>query len=188
MTGPELDCVVYLGDPDEGAEAIPSAKALESLDDVKAKIEFPYAYGAIVIKDGDEEIADRIADPILQLATKLVKAVPYVIDGEAETALLSESEHGLLLEPSGDDVFISFFAGDAYEPDEFLLDRTSIKLADFGEQVLSMAERLRDLIKACDGEFFENDDYAKSLVEFIDVGRKAYKTFTLEVERGLRVK
>lgn len=182
----ELDFVIYLGDPDEGAEAVDSRAALDGAETHADKLPFPDVYGALTVKRDGAEIVERKPDPIFSLITNLVRAVPYVIDGESERSLLTESEHGLSVEPSGDDVFVSFFAGDPYEPDDFLLEQTPMPLADFAEQTLSMGERLRDLIKKVSPSSFE-DDYMKSLIEFLDVGRDAFKTFKLEVERGLRV-
>ncbi len=183
-----LDFVLYLGDPDEGANALRSGAAIDAVGEHADKLKFPDVYGAIVFFDeqGNETCA-RKPDPIFQIVTNMVKAVPYVIEGEAETTLLSESENGLIFEPSGDDVHVSYFAGDAYEPDEFLQEPTSMSIADFGEQVLSMGERLEAIMKKIDPEIFERDDYTKSLQEFLEVGREAHKTFQLEVERGLRV-
>lgn len=183
-----LDFVLYLGDPDEGAEAVRSAKAVEVAQDHKEALTFPEVYGAIVFVDEKgEELCPRRPDPIFQLVTNMVKAVPYIIEGEAETTLLSESEHGLIFEPSGDDVHVSYFAGDAYEPDEYLVNPTSMTMSDFGEQILSMGERLKAIIEKVDPDVFDRDDYSKSLIEFLEVGREAHKTFQLEVERGLRI-
>ena len=182
----ELDFVIYLGDPDEGAECVESRAALEGVDAYADRLSFPDVYGALIIKRGGQEVVERKPDPIFSLITNLVRAVPYVIEGESERCVLAESEHGLSIEPSGDDVFVAFFAGDPYEPDDYLLEQTLMPLADFAEQTLSMGERLRDLIKKVSPASFE-DDYMKSLLEFLEVGRDAFKTFKLEVERGLRV-
>jgi hypothetical protein len=77
--------------------------------------------------------------------------------------------------------------GDAYEPEEFLLDPTSMTLQVLGEQILSMAERMRDILKKVSPDSFSDDGDGKSLEEFIDMSRTSFKTFKLEVERGLRV-
>lgn len=183
-----LDFVLYLGDPDDGADALRSSAALDVVTDHADALRFPDVYGAIVFFDGQgKELCSRKPDPIFALVTNIVKTVPYIIEGEAETTLLSESENGLIFEPSGDDVHVSYFAGDAYEPDEFLLEPTQMSIADFGEQVLSMGERLADIMRKLDPDIFDRDDYSKSLLEFLEVGREAHKTFQLEVERGLRV-
>jgi len=187
MSGPELDFVVYLGEPDEGAEAVTSKALLAGVEKHKAKLQFPAAYGAIIFSDKGKEKLDRKPDPILPLVTKFVRTIPYLIDGESETILLSESENGFLLEPSSDDVIVSCFIGDGFEPEEFLLEPTTVALKDLGEQILSMAERLRDVVKKVSPELFEDDGEGKSLEEFIDMSRTSFKTFKLEVERGLRV-
>lgn len=187
MSGLELDFILYLGDPDEGAEALTSAKVLQEAERHRDKLRFPDVYGAITFSKKGKEVVPRKPDSIFSLITNLVRTVPYVIDGETESLVLSESEHGMLLEPSADDVLVSFFAGDAYEPDEYLLQSEAIRLADFGEQVLSMGERLKGIIEKVDPGVFEGDDYTKSLIEFLEMGRNALKTFLLEKERGLRV-
>ncbi|NJK90096.1 MAG: hypothetical protein HC923_12390, partial [Myxococcales bacterium] len=84
------------------------------------------------------------------------------------------------------DVQLSFFSGDAYEPDEFLLEPTPVALKHYGAQVLALGERLRDLMNACDPGIFDRDDYANGLREFLEEGQKHFKTFQLQVERGLR--
>ncbi|MBK8013318.1 MAG: hypothetical protein IPK13_18430 [Deltaproteobacteria bacterium] len=185
MTGLHLDFVVY-PDPDDAASGIVSGAMLKG-QGARPKLTFPDVYGAVTVSRAGKEIAERKPDPVLPLVTNFVRAVPYLIDGETETVLLSESANGFLFEPSGDDIFFSFFSGDAYEPEEYYIEHTSIPIAEFGEQVLAMGERLRDIIKVADPEFFERDEYSKTLVEFIDLGRKAFKTFKLEVERGLRI-
>ena len=184
MTGLHLDFVVY-PDPDDATSGVVSGAILK--DPAPPKLTFPDVYGAITVSRSGKEIADQKPDPVLPLVTNFVRAVPYLIDGETETVLLSESANGFSFEPSGDDIFFSFFSGDAYEPDEYYVEQTAIPIAEFGEQVLAMGERLRDIIKVADPEFFERDEYSKTLVEFIDLGRKAFKTFKLEVERGLRI-
>jgi hypothetical protein len=183
----EMDFVVYLGDPDEGAEAIASKALLAGTEKHKSELEFPGAYGAITFSEKGKEKLDRKPDPILPLITKFVRTVPYLIDGEAETILLSESETGFLLEPSKDDVIVSCFVGDSVEPEEFLLEPTTVSLQALGEQILSMAERLRDVLKKVSPELFDGDGDGKSLEEFIDTSRTSFKTFKLEVQRGLRV-
>lgn len=186
MNSLELDFVIYLGDPDEGADSLESRVALDGAEAHAEKLPFPDVYGALIIKKDGGEIVERKPDPIFSLVTNLVRAVPYVIEGESERSLLTESEHGLSIEPSGDDVFVSFFAGDPYEPDDYLLEQTPMPMAEFAEQTLTMGERLRDLIQKVSPGSFE-DDYMKSLIEFLEVGRDSFKTFKLEVERGLRV-
>jgi hypothetical protein len=183
----ELDFVVYLGDPDEGAEAVESKALLAGAEKHKAKLDFPGAYGAITISEKGKEKLERKPDPILPLITKFVRTVPYLIDGETETILLTESETGFLLEPAKDDVLISCFVGDSVEPEEFLLEPVTVPLQALGEQILSMAERMRDVLKKVSPELFEGDGDGKSLEEFIDMSRTSFKTFKLEVQRGLRV-
>lgn len=188
MSAVSLDFVVYVGDPENGAEAIPSVWLVKDAARYKEHLRFSdVVYGAITIKKGSTDLAEVKIDPILGLVTQFVRALPYVIDGEAETALLSESEHGFLFEPSsGDDMLLSFFAGDAYEPDEYLVEHESIKLEHFCEQVVGMAERLTALMKQGDPEHFDTDDYSKSFREFLEIGRAAFKTYKLERERGVR--
>lgn len=186
MSNLQFDFVVYEGDPDDGAAAVESRVALEN-EQTRAKLRWPDVYGAVVLRRGSEDLLKPRPDPIFSLVTNLVKAVSYVIDGEPENVLLSESEHGFAIEPNGNDVNVSFFSGDAFEPDEFLLEPTSIPLQECAESVLSMGERLRDLMKACDPQVFERDDYSKSLLEFLEEGRDRLKKLQLELERGLRV-
>lgn len=185
MSGLELDFIVYLGDPDEGAEALTSTATLNDAEQHKDHLQFPDVYGAVTVTKGGKALVDPKPDPIFSMVTNLVKAIPYVIDGEPETVLLSESEFGFSFEPSGDDVLVSVFAGDQYEPDEFLLQESAMPLEKYGEQVLKMGEQLRDIIKKVTPDAFE-DDYMKGLVELLDVGKDAFKNFKLQKEHGLR--
>lgn len=187
MANLQFDFVVYLGDPDQGAEAVSSRDALARVAEIKEKLEWPDVYGTIRIQDEGRDLLQHRPDPIVPLVTGLVRCVPYVIEGEPETALLSESEHGFAFEPSDKDVTFSFFAGDAYEPDEFLVEPTLVPLTHFGRQILDLGLRLRDLMKACDAEIFDRDDYSNGLIEFLDEGEERFKTFQLQLERGLRV-
>ncbi|MEM7674951.1 MAG: hypothetical protein AAF449_03005, partial [Myxococcota bacterium] len=139
--------------------------------------------GALAAKvDGKSALAAR-PDPILPLITHLLKAVPYVLDGEAESILLSESEHGITLEGGADDVIVAFFAGDPFEPDEYLLAETPMPLKDFGDQLVGMGERLRMILQAAAPELLEADD---SFNEFFDAASEAVKKYRLEVEHGIR--
>jgi hypothetical protein len=183
----QFDFVAYLGDPDEGAEALLSQDAVTRADEIKGQLEWPDVYGRITVtKDGRELLTHR-PDPLFSLVVSLVKALPYIIEGEPENAVLAEAEQGFSMVPTGRDVAVSFFVGDVYEPDEFLLEPETIPLDSFGEQILGMGRRLRDLMRACDPELFERDDYSKSLLEFLEDGEERFREYQLRVERGLRV-
>jgi hypothetical protein len=187
MSNLKLDFVVYLGDPDEAAPTINSSKAIEKAAEHKDKLNFAAGvYGAIVVEKNGKPLAEKKPDPILPLVTSFVRTIPYIIDGEPETALLSESEFGFLFEPSGDDILLSHFAGDAYDPDEYLIERETVPLEMFAEQVVSMADRLLQLIKKCDPDLAAKDDYTKTLNEFLSTAKSAFRTFRLERERGVR--
>jgi len=187
MTNLQFDFQVYIGDPDDGAEAVSSRAALERVDQLKDALEWPDVYGTIRIQRAGEDLLNHRPDPIVQLVTGLVRCVPYLIDGESETALLSESEHGFAFEPSDKDVTLSFFSGDAYEPDEFLVEPTPVPLSHFARAILDLGARLRDLMRACDPDIFDRDEYSNGLVEFLDEGEERFKTYQLQIERGLRV-
>src|SRR5262245_264475 len=103
MSNVKLDFVVYLGDPDEDVPTVPSNQALAKAEEYKGKLSFDDGvYGAIDIAKNGKSLGERLPDPAIQLVTKFIRAVPFVIDGEPETALLSESEYGFMFEPSGD--------------------------------------------------------------------------------------
>jgi hypothetical protein len=187
MSGLKLDFVVYLGDPDEGAETMPSKALVAVAAEHRAQLRFPDVYGALTISDGTKDLVDRKPDPIFPLVTNLVRAVASVIDGEGELQRLTESEAGYALEPNGDDVMVGMFAGDPYEPDEWLLNPTGMSIESFGDQVLEMGRRLKGIIDAVDPEAMARDDYLKALDEFLEVSGDALKTYKLEKQRGLRV-
>lgn len=182
---PELDFVVYRGDPDDGAESVPSRKLLEEGAD-RTGIEWPGAYGAVTVTKDGNQLLEPLPDPIFKLVSHMVRAVGSLIDGEAETVEFTESEHGFLFEPSGEDVMVSFFEGNAFEPDEYHLTEEQLSLEAFCTQILGMGDRLRDLVKLTDPDLFERDEYSQSLLEFLKLSREAFTAFKRERERGLR--
>ena len=187
MSSLELDFVVYLGAPEEGVPAMPSSKLVAEIDQHASRLQASSLYGALTFTRGGKELVPRKSDPILPLLTAVVRAVRYIIDGEPETALFGESEYGVLFEPTGDDVFISFFSGDPYEPDELLLQQAAIKVGKFAEQVIAMGERLKIILEKVDPVYWKEDDHARSLSDFLDESKEAHKTFLREVGRGLSV-
>ncbi|MCK6550674.1 hypothetical protein L6R52_32855 [Myxococcota bacterium] len=187
MSNLKLDFVVYLGDPDQGAPTLPSGKVLEKIEEHKSKLSFSDGvYAAITVEKNGRQLADKKPDPVMQLMTAFVRAIPFVIDGEPEQALLSESEFGFLFEPTGGELFLSYFAGDAYEPDEYLVEHESIGVEQFADQVCAMADRLVSIIKKVDPDLIVRDDYAKTFVEILDLAKSRLKSLRLERERGLR--
>lgn len=187
MSNLKLDLVVYLGDPEGGAAAIPSAKVLEKIDEHKGKLSFSEGvYGAITFEKNGKQLADKKPDPAMSLVTGFVRTIPFVIDGEPEQALLSESELGFLFEPAGADMFVSYFVGDAYEPEEYLVERESIAVEAFADQVCGMGDRLVSIIKKVDPDLLKTDDYAKTMVELLDTAKSRLKSLKLERERGVR--
>src|SRR5438128_2022980 len=129
-SGLNLDFVLYAGDPEQQAKEITSQEAVKDFDKLKDTLRFDKGvYGAITVDRGGTELAERKPDLIVTLVTKFVRALPYVIDGEPESALLSESDHGFLFERTNDDVLVSFFRGDdAFAPDEYLIEQASMSL------------------------------------------------------------
>jgi hypothetical protein len=187
MSNLKLDFVVYLGDPEENAKAVPSSQAVQKADEYKQQLNFNEGvYCAIVVEKNKKELGERMPDPGIQLLTTFLRAIPFLIDGEPENALLSESEYGFSFEPSGDDILLSCFKGDAYEPDEYLIEREPIPLEAFAEQTIAMGERLVSLIKKLEPDHLTNDDYAKTMLEFLDMAKSRFRTFRLERERGIR--
>ncbi|MBX2813695.1 MAG: hypothetical protein KTR25_17900 [Myxococcales bacterium] len=181
----EIDFVVYLGDPEDGASAVSSQKLLD--DGLNGtSLEWPVAYGAVTVTKGDKELIERFPDPIFKLVSHMVRAVHSLIDGDSETIGFIESEHGFLFEPSGEDVMVSFYVGDAYDPDEYLLTEALVPLEGYAHQVLKMGERLRDLVKMSDPDLFDRDEYSQSLLEFLKMSNKSFTSFRREKERGLR--
>lgn len=182
-----LDFVVYAGDPDVGSEAIDSARVIREFDRLRDHLKFDEAvYGSVTITKNGKELVDKRPDLILGLVTKFVRALPYIIDGEPETALLAESDHGFLFERSNDDVLLSFFAGnDAFAPDEYLLEQSPIPVDAFATQVIGMGDRMIELLKKWDAKLALTDDYGKSLAEMLEAGKAAYKSFRVEREKGV---
>jgi len=187
-SGVELDAVLYLDDPDDGAEAIPIQRAVDDFESLKGKLPFEDGlYGALTLNREGEEILQRTPDPIIKLVTALMRSLPYVIEGEIESALLSETEHGFLMEPANDKVQLSFFAGhDAFDPDEYLVEAVPMFMLEYGDALIRICEHVVELYKRWDPERFDSDEFAGDLKEILEVGQDAFKSYRLETERGLR--
>ncbi len=184
----KLDFVVFPGDPESDAEAIPSQRVVDEFEELKERLRFDEeVYGAVVLSRNGKPLSSLESDPILKLITKITRSLPYVVEGEPETVLFTESDHGFVFEPVNDDVLISFFKGvDAFDPEEFLIEQESMPIAEFGEQVVQMADRLLKVLRKWNPQLAEHDDYGKSLVEFLEPAKTAVKTYRLEKEHGLR--
>lgn len=183
-----LDFVIYAGDPEDGAEAIPSEQVVAQYASYEGKLGLDdVPYGALTLKKDGRDLIDLVPDPILKLITKLVRTVSYVIDGEPETVVFSESEHGIFFERVNDDVRVAVFRGeDAFEPEEYLLEHLVMPLEDYAAQVVEMGERILDLTKRAAPEKFDSDEMGKGLIEFLDVAKGELRAFRLEKDRTRR--
>jgi hypothetical protein len=184
----QLDLILFLGDPEDGAEQLESGDALSKSSTLKDKLPMgDDLYGAVRIRRDGVVVTPPVADPAIRLLTNLIRIIPYVIEGEPETVLLSESQYGFLVEPNGDSVFLSFFSGhDAFDPDEYLAEAETIGLLDLGNQLLHMAKHLLDLVKAHDPDAFDTDEYVQDLGQLVEMSSESVKSYRLEKERGLR--
>jgi hypothetical protein len=188
MTEVKFDFIIYAGDPDDGAEAVAGSAVAEHPEAYRSQLPEALSdvYGAVVVERNGKRLTNLVPDPLVNLVTRFVKAIPFVIDGEAETILWSESEHGFAMEPQGEEVLISMFKGDAYEPEAFLLEPEPIKRLEFSEQVLSMGDRLKAVLKALRPETLEDESTGRPLVEFLEAARPAVRSYRLARERGIR--
>jgi hypothetical protein len=179
--GVVIDFVIYAGDPDDGGEAVPSERALAQLDKYKDKLALDdVAYGALTIKKDGKDLIDKVADPILQLVTKLVRTISYVIEGEPETVVFSESEHGISFERVNEDVRVVVFRGpDAFEPDEYLLEQLIMPLDDYAAQLIQMGDRILEMTKKVVPERFDAEDLGKGLIEFLDLAKGELRSYRL---------
>lgn len=171
-----MDFALYAGDPDAGAEAIASDRA--RADDDRLELEGA-PYGALVIEKDGKRLAPLKPDPIVPLVTKLLSTVQYVIEGEPETVLFSESDHGVSLERVSDEVQLSFFVGsDPEEPQSYLVKDLLVPLDDYAAQVIEMGDRLIALAPR-----LKEDE---RLNEFLDQARSSHKSWRLERDRVRR--
>jgi hypothetical protein len=183
-----LDFVLYAGDPEEGAPVLTSERALAELEQWQSKLSLDdTAYGAVTLHKDGRSLVDNKPDPILKLITKLVRTVSYVIDSEPETVLLSESEHGFLIERVSDDVRITFFRGsDPFEPEETLIEGLIMPLDDYAGQVIEMGDRILELTKRAVPDRWSSDELCGGLIEFLEVAKSETKSFRLERDRVRR--
>lgn len=182
-----LDFSLYLGDPDDGVEQVASADILGNLDSYKDRLPFDEGlYGCLTLEVGSKAVLDPIPDPIAKMLISLVRVLPYVLEGEPETALMQESEHGFLLEPNGENVLFSVFSGsDAYEPEDYLVEAESLPLLEFGEQLVKLGQCLVDIFKKFDGEA-RDAEALEDLEQILDVAQDAVKSARLKDEHGIR--
>ncbi|MFO0724679.1 MAG: hypothetical protein U1E65_12930 [Myxococcota bacterium] len=183
-----LDFVIYAGDPDDGAEGVPSERAVKDFSKYGDKLGLKdVAYGAILIEKDGKRLAELKPDPIFQLITKLVRTISFVLDGEPDNCLFMESDYGFTFEKANEDVLLSFFRGsDPFEPEEFLVQNLVVSIDDFAAQFIEMGDHMLELKKIADPGGYDDDEEAKGLIEFLDVGKGAYRTWRLEKERGRR--
>lgn len=183
MSKPRCALVMFVGGSEEPVSA---QEVLADLPRYQDQLDLHYGYGALRVAGGATFVSP--SDRLVAFVPKLARAVSYLFEAEPETILWSESEHGLSLEPSGDDeAVLLFFAGsDPYEPEELLLPETQVDLAELCEDILVMGEQLCALAKAVDPASLEEDDVVAGLVGVVEMGRDALKTYKLEKQRGLR--
>ena len=183
-----LNFNLYLGDPDDGVANLPSEDVLGSFESHQENLPFSDGlYGHLTLERDGKELLEPIPDPIARMLTSLVRVVPYVLEGEPETALMQESEHGFLLEPNGENILFSVFAGsDAYEPDEYILEAETLPLLEFGDQLVAMCERLVELFKKNSDTDARDSDSIEDLEGVLEVAREAVKSVKLKNEHGIR--
>lgn len=183
-----LDFVIYAGDPDAGAEAVRSEKAIREFEKYGAKLNLETgAYGGVLIEKDGKRLAEVRPDPIVKLITKLVRTISFVMDGEPDNVLFSESDFGFTFEKANEDVLLSFFRGsDAFEPEEFVIQNLVVPMEDFASQLIEMGDHILELMKLAAPDRYDTDEEARGLIEFLDVGKGAYRAWRLEKERGRR--
>jgi len=183
-----LNFNLYLGDPDDGVESITSQEALDNFESRRESLPFSDGlYGHISLQRGDKSLLEPIPDPIVRLLTSVLRVLPYLLEGEPESTLMQESDHGFLFEPNGDKVLFSVFRGhDAYDADDFLLEAESLPLLAFGEQLVEMGSRLVNLFKKNQDAEARDSDSIEDLEQILDVGRDAVKSARLKNEHGIR--
>lgn len=177
-----LDFALFAGDPDAGAPVVSSDSALAEVRAGKDRFSLSGSpYGAITIEKDGKALAEPKADPIIPLVTKLLRTVKYLIDGEPESVLFAESDHGFAFERLSDEVSMSFFVGsDSFEPESYLVRELLIPLDDYAAQVVEMGDKLIAMAP----ERFKSDD--EGLVEFLDLAKSALKSRRLERDRTRR--
>lgn len=177
-----LDFALYAGDPDSGAPAIPSEVAVTEVRSGKDRFDMKGSpQGAITIEKDGKSLAKAIPDPIIPLVAKLLRTIKYLIEGEPESVLFSESDHGFALERISDEVSLSYFVGsDSYEPESHLVKELLIPLDDFAAQVIEMGEKL---VQMAPERMQEGEE---GLVEFLELAKGELKSRRLERERTRR--
>jgi hypothetical protein len=109
------------------------------------------------------------------------------MDGEPDNVLFSESDFGFTFEKANEDVLLSFFRGsDAFEPEEFVVQNLVVPMEDFASQFIEMGDHILELMKLAAPDRYDTDEEARGLIEFLDVGKGAYRAWRLEKERGRR--
>jgi hypothetical protein len=183
-----LNFNLYLGDPDDGVEHISSQNALENFTAHQENLPFGDGlYGHLTLERDGESILEAIPDPIARLLISLTRVLPYLLEGEPESALMQESEHGFLLEPNGENLLFSVFSGnDPYEPEGYLLEAETLPLLGYGEQLVEMGERLVSLFKKNDDAKARDIESIEDLERILEQAQDTLKTARLKNEHGIR--
>ncbi len=183
----KLVCQLYLGDPDTGAEALPVEDILTRYDALRDRVPREDLYAAVILERDGKPLATPRPDPAVRLMTNLVRTLPYVIEGEVETAVLNESAYGYLVEPNIDKVQVSFFVGhDAFEPDEYLIEAELLDMVEFADQLLSGAKALQSVLLKQDPGIAERDELIGDFGRMIELADESLHHYKLEKEHGLR--
>jgi hypothetical protein len=166
-----LDYTVEVGDA-----AVDSTTLLRDIDRHRNDLQdLTQLSGAVaIILDGESQQLDY-AEPLVRLVNQWALKVPWVLSGDTETLPLRNSEQCFAFMPAGEHVEVSFFNGTENEVEDYVLEPALVRVAQLAPEIIRLAERLVDLIKAVNPTFLETDEDSRDLGRSLEEARKAWR-------------
>jgi hypothetical protein len=167
-----------------GEDLKPVADLLANVDAYRDALKDPSAWeGALVITLDGTEYCNDLFDPLLRLADRWIRKLPWIIGGDTETVQYRNSEHCFAFVPAGEGVEFSIYVGADMEVEDYVLEPTTVRLDQFATESIRAVESLVNLVRKLDPELLTENDDAKELSSSFDDGRKAWREHQLRSQR-----
>jgi hypothetical protein len=165
-------------------DLVDSQTLATKLDAYKERLaKTPLWEGALILKLDGTEHCEEFVDPILRLGDQWIRKLPWVLTGDTETVAYRNSEHVFAFVPEGDSVELSFFLGSENEVEEYVIEPSNVRLAEFANESIKLGERLLDLVKKVNPALLDSVDDIRDLKNSLDEGRKAWRDHQLHNRR-----
>ena len=134
-------------------------------------------YGEVILTAGDSSGQDlgTISEPIVRLLDRWLRKVQWVIGGDTETIACMNSEHCFAFIPAGESVEISLFVGDEEEIEEYIVEPVTIRLADFVQASIALADNFLKFVQTIGPDVLETSEGCKELSGILNDVRGAWR-------------